>query len=73
MSVKLQTDHHLEFLSLTGSCIGSSESTLVKMAHCLLEIHVAAQLCKGTHKNRLNHIELLVLIILLCIYITEVL
>ena len=34
MSVKLLTDHHLEFLSLKGGCIGSSESTLVEMPHC---------------------------------------
>ena len=32
--VKLLTEHHLEFLSLTGGCRGSSESTLVKMPHC---------------------------------------
>ena len=35
MSVKLLTEHHLEFLSLKGGCTGSSESTLVKMPHCL--------------------------------------
>ena len=29
MTVKLLTEHHLEFLSLTGGCTGSSESTLV--------------------------------------------
>ena len=34
MSVKLLTEHHSEFLSLKGGCIGSSESTLVKMPHC---------------------------------------
>ena len=34
MSVKLLTEHHLEFLSLKGDCTGSSESTLVKMPHC---------------------------------------
>ena len=34
MIVKLLTEHHLEFLSLTGDCPGSSESTLVKMANC---------------------------------------
>ena len=34
MSVKLLTDHHLEFLSLKGGCTGASESTLVKMLHC---------------------------------------
>ena len=34
MIVKLLTEHHLEFLSLTGGCRGSSESTLVKIPHC---------------------------------------
>ena len=34
MSVKLLTEHHLEFLSLKGGSTGSSESTLVKMPHC---------------------------------------
>ena len=34
MSLKLMTEHHLEFLSLNGGCTGSSESTLVKMPHC---------------------------------------
>ena len=34
MSVKLLTEHNLEFLSLKGGCRGSSESTLVKMSHC---------------------------------------
>ena len=33
MSVKLLTEHHLEFLSLKGGCTGSSESTHVKMPH----------------------------------------
>ena len=33
MIVKLQTEHHLEFLSLKGGCRGSSKSTLVKMPH----------------------------------------
>ena len=33
MSVKLLTEHHLEFLSLKGGCTCSSESTLVKMPH----------------------------------------
>ena len=31
MIVKLLVEHHLKFLSLKGGCIGSSESTLVKM------------------------------------------
>ena len=37
MTVKLLTElqfNILEFLSLTGGCTGSSESTLVKMPHC---------------------------------------
>ena len=33
MSVKLLTEHHLEFLSLKGDCTGLSESTLVKLSH----------------------------------------
>ena len=43
MTVKLLTEQHLEFLSLKGGCAGSSESTLVKMSHCL-KSHVAAQI-----------------------------
>ena len=34
MSVKLLTEHHLEFLSLSGGCTGSYESTLVKVSNC---------------------------------------
>ena len=34
MSVKLLTEHHLEFLSLKGGYTGSFESTLVKIPHC---------------------------------------
>ena len=34
MSVKLLTEHHLEFLSLKGGCSSSFEFTLVKMPHC---------------------------------------
>ena len=41
MSVKLLTEHRLEFVSLKGVYTGSSESTLVKM-HC-----VAAQFMKN--------------------------
>ena len=32
---KLLTEHRLEFVSLKGGCTGSSESTLVKMRHCV--------------------------------------
>ena len=35
MIVKLLTEHHLEFLSLTGGR-GSSASTLVKMSNCFV-------------------------------------
>ena len=43
MTVKLQTEHHMEFLSLKGGCTCSSESTLVKMPRCW-KSHVPAQL-----------------------------
>ena len=43
MTVKLQTEYHLEFLSLKGGCTGSSESTLVKIPHCW-KSHVLAHL-----------------------------
>ena len=42
MTVKLLTEHHLEFLSLTGGRTGSSESIHVKMPHCW-KSHVTAQ------------------------------
>ena len=35
MIAKLLTEHHLQLLSLKGRCTGSSESSLVKMPHCL--------------------------------------
>ena len=35
MSVKLLTELHLESLCLKGGCTGWSESTHVKMPHCL--------------------------------------
>ena len=34
MTVKLLTEHHLEFLSLKRGCTESSESTLVKIPNC---------------------------------------
>ena len=43
MNVKLLTEHDLEFLSLKRGCIGSPESTLVKMKHCW-KSHVMAQM-----------------------------
>ena len=43
MTVKLLTEHNLEFLNLKGGCTCSSESTLVKMPHCW-KSHIAAQI-----------------------------
>ena len=43
MTVKLLTDHHLEFLSLKRGCKGLSEFTLAKMLHCW-KSHVAAHI-----------------------------
>ena len=42
MSVKLLTEHHLEFVCLKGGCTASSESTLVNLNVTLMESHVAA-------------------------------
>ena len=43
MTVKLLTEHHLQFIDLKGGCTGSSESTLVKMSNCW-KSHVTAHL-----------------------------
>ena len=48
MIAKLQTEHHLEFLSLKGGCRGSSKSTFVKMSSCW-KSHAAAQFYMRTH------------------------
>ena len=34
MSVKLLTEHHLEFLSLKGGCTGLSEATMLEITCC---------------------------------------
>ena len=47
MSVKLLTEHHLEFLGLKGECTNLSESTLFKLSHCW-KSHVVAQMKKTT-------------------------
>ena len=44
MSIKLLTEHHLEFLSLKGGCTGYSESTHVKIPHCW-KSRVTAKFC----------------------------
>ena len=53
MIVKLLTEHHLEFLSLEGGCLGSSESTHVKMSHCL-KSHALAQMCELANVFKLS-------------------
>ena len=47
MSVKLLIQQHLEFLRLKRGCSGPSESTLVKLPHCL-KSHVTAHLIRVT-------------------------
>ena len=60
MSIRLLTDHHLEFLSLKGNYACLSESTLVKMQHCW-KSHVAAQMYMPTSGmlkvNRIKIVE----------------
>ena len=43
MTLRLLTEHRLEFLSLKGACTGPFEYTLVKMPHCW-KSHVTAKL-----------------------------
>ena len=52
MTVKLLTEHHLEFLSLKGGCKGLSESIHVKMPHSWIFV-VVTQLYRPreTHIN----------------------
>ena len=45
MTVRLLTEHYLEFLSLKGGCTGSSESTLVKKPHYWKK-HVTAHIVR---------------------------
>ena len=60
MSVKLLTEHHLEFLSLKVGCTGSPESTLVKMPH-YWKSHIMAHIEKK-HIGLIVHILLIVYI-----------
>ena len=46
MTAKLLTEHHLEFLSWTVGCTGSSESTHVKMPH-FKKSYIMAHLVSG--------------------------
>ena len=51
ISVKLLIELNLVFPSITGGCKGSSESTLVKMAHCW-KSHVTVQTFLNTGPRR---------------------
>ena len=53
MTVKLLTEHHLEFLRLTGGYTGSPESTHVKMPYCWKSHLMAHSLSKSTIGNRI--------------------
>ena len=53
MSVKLLTKHHLEFLSLTASYTGSSESIHVKIPHCW-KSHITAHIIFSKHSKYVN-------------------
>ena len=62
MIVKLLTERHLEFLSITGGCRGPSESTLVKMSNCwksralahMISSHLIPMKCK--HVANFNYL-----------------
>ena len=47
MSVKLLTEHHLEFLSLKGGCI-----------YVCLSLHLSKCHIVGNHMSRLNYLKL---------------
>ena len=46
MTFKIMTEQNLEFPSLKGGCICSSESSLVKMPHCW-KSHVTAHISEN--------------------------
>ena len=60
ISVKQLTEHHLELLSLKGGCIGSSESTLVKLPHCWKISHVATKIYFIIISGYIHNNELLI-------------
>ena len=62
MSVKLLTEHDLEFLSLKGGYKGLSESTLVKIPHCW-KSHVAAHINK-LYKTKASILKILKIFIM---------
>ena len=63
MTVKLLTEHHLDFLSFIGGYTGSSESTLVKMPHCW-KFHDTAHL--GSSEGRQVDSILIILARIVC-------
>ena len=58
MTVKLLTEHYLEFLSLKGGCRGLSQSTHVKMPHCW-KSHALAHMKEKCQKFTYPHMQLL--------------
>ena len=50
MSLRLRTEHKLEFLSATGGCTGLSESTLAGMPHCW-KSHITAHVVFSFYVN----------------------
>ena len=62
MTVKLLTEHHLEFLSLKRGSTGSPDPTRIKMPHCWKSC-VTAQLYENveTHISVFLHISLKIL------------
>ena len=51
MIVKLLTEHHLEFISLTEGCTDPSESIHVKIPHCW-KSHVMAHIIVFQMRSR---------------------
>ena len=61
MIVKQLAEYHLEFLSLKGGWIGSSESTRVKMSHCW-KSHATAHSFEQIHVYDNNIIDIRIII-----------
>ena len=64
MIVKLLSEHHLVFLSLTGGCRGSSEHALVKMSNCW-KSHAAAHMVSIITQKRNRKIMISVMMAVL--------
>ena len=62
MNIRLLTEDNLEFLSLIGGCIGSSESTLVKIPHCW-KSHVTAHMFPPIDRHNVTFSTLYLLFI----------